>query len=146
MKTPREILLKRHQSAGPKLDKLRREVVSTALSHPRRAWHQCVGRGRLLPVCAALAVWRELIWPCRRVWAGTAALWVVIIAVNFLNLEESEPTQSGGGSSSAAFATFLAEQQRLLAELGDTAPSPPQPPPAAQRPRSEYQRANYSRC
>ena len=26
---------------------------------------------------------RELIWPCRRIWMGLAAVWVIILAVNF---------------------------------------------------------------
>src|SRR5260370_32007011 len=34
--------------------------------------------------------WRELLWPCPQAWAGLAAVWLVILAVNFLTAEKTE--------------------------------------------------------
>ena len=73
MKTPRDILLKRYQDAAPKLDAIRREVVEVAADVNRRK--QPV---RELIFAAALAnaikvLFQELVWPCRRTWAGLAA-------------------------------------------------------------------------
>ena len=82
MKTPREILLKRHQSANAKLDQLRREVLSTTLSHPIRDFRRDGREEKPLAVRALFVVWRELIWPCRRAWAGMAALWLVLWGIN----------------------------------------------------------------
>ena len=70
MKTPREILLERHQAAAPKLDAIRREVVEVAADVNRRK--QSV---RELTFAATLASairlsFLELVWPCRRIWAA----------------------------------------------------------------------------
>jgi hypothetical protein len=146
MKTPREILLTRHQSANPKLDKLRAEALSTVRSNPSHAPRPPVGREMALPVRAVLTVWRELIWPCRKTWAGIAVAWLMIIPLNFLILDKSETTRPGSGSASLDIRTFFAEQNRLIAELGETMPPSPPPPPAASRPRSEYRVTNRAHC
>ena len=138
MKTPREILLKRHQSANAKLDKLRSEVLSTAWSRQPRAVRQDVDAKTPLPVRAALAVWREVIWPCRRVWTGMAALWVVLWGIN-LRLADTPKTDARARSACApGMFEALEEQRRLLAELiapADNQPAePPRPNP---QPRSD---------
>ena len=60
MKTPREILLARHQAANAKLHEIRRAVVADL--SPRQT--------RELEMPFLLKLWRELFWPCRRTWAG----------------------------------------------------------------------------
>ena len=60
MRTPREILLRRHLSANPKLDDVRTKAVSAALSHAPRA-ERPAGRAGPWPVGAARAAWRELL-------------------------------------------------------------------------------------
>lgn len=72
MKTPREILLQRHQAADAKLNQIRREVIAQLEKPP-------VARAEWLPLCALLKLWRELIWPARRIWAGLATTWVFIL-------------------------------------------------------------------
>jgi hypothetical protein len=87
-------------------------------------------------------VWRELIWPSRRAWAGLAALWLVLLAVN-ARLSD-HPVQMAGARSPSAADIMLSweEQTRLLAELTQPAivHSAPVNPPAAPanppRPRS----------
>ena len=128
MKTPREILLSRHQSANTKLDDRRTKALSTAFSNaPCTARH---GRMEgLLPVRAALAVWRELIWPCRRAWAGMAALWVVMWGLNLGLADTQKADLSAPSASVSALFEALEEQRRVLAELIPPASSQPAEPP-----------------
>jgi hypothetical protein len=107
MKTPREILLARHQTANPKLDEIRRDVVAELTPRPAREPE--------LPF--VLKIWRELIWPCHRTWAGLAAVWLAILAFNH--------SQSDGGRAVTAKTTTppgemrlaLQEQRRVLTEI-----------------------------
>ncbi len=139
MKTPREILLRRHLSANPKLDEIRTEALSVALSNATRA-ERTAGRGGLWPVGAARAAWRELIRPCRGAWAGIVALWLVMWAMNWGLSDTPQAARSAPTTSAAAWIEALAEQRRLLAELvppASTASPRPQSPPRQPRPRSE---------
>ena len=70
---------------------------------------------RLTLVLAFGEWWRDVIWPCRRVWAGLAAVWVVILAGNF---SLHEPSQTlAVKSSPQEMITFFKDQQKFLAEL-----------------------------
>ena len=114
MKTPRVILLKRHQAVAPKLDAIRREVL-VGLKHKdtkTRSWTDnfvtlCLGGSKRL--------WLELIWPCRRTWAGLAVVWILILAAN-VSLREQSPATIKSGPSSEMIMT-LKDQQKILAEL-----------------------------
>jgi len=105
MKTPKEILLAKHQAAQPKLDEVRREIVAD------------LARSTPVPVIPfVLKLWRELILPRPRAWATVAALWVVIAG-----LKISTP----GGSHVVAQKSLTApevlaevrQQKRLFTEL-----------------------------
>ncbi len=144
-KTPREILFERHRDAEGRLDAIRERVLIQELTaagagteHSSRDVAQILAR---LPV----RIWNELFWPCRRIWAGLAAAWLVIAAINFQSLEGSASAQGGSSGASPVFWTFLVEQNRLLAEPGDVAPAPPQPP-APPGPRSDRREFNRVRC
>jgi hypothetical protein len=56
-------------------------------------------------------------WPWRRVWAGVAAAWLVILAGNLL-LPDPSPaiTAKSAAPSQEAIASFR-DQQKILAEL-----------------------------
>ena len=115
MRTPREILLEQHRSAAPKLDAIRRGVVEAAADANRRK--QPV---RELTFAATLAnavrlSFQELIWPCRRIWTGLAAVWILILAAN-VSLHEHSPAMAKSGPSSEMMMT-LKDQQKILAEL-----------------------------
>ncbi len=142
-RTPREILWERHRAAEGRLDAVRERVLARALS-PSNASSSTLSSNlaRL-----SIRIWKELFWSCRRIWTGLAAAWLVIIAVNFLSLDEAPATQSGRTDDSVSVWTFLLEQKRLLAELGEVEPTPPPAkPPVAPRPRSEYRPTNRARC
>jgi len=115
MKTPREILFVRHQTAAPKLDAIRREVVEAAADVNRRK--QPV---RELTFADTLAnairlSFRELVWPCRRIWVGLATVWVLILAAN-VSLREQSPAIAKSRPSSEMMMT-LKDQQKILTEL-----------------------------
>jgi hypothetical protein len=142
MKTPREILLTRHQSAYPKLDDRRRKALSTVFSNAPCRTRNAQMEG-LLPVRAALAVWRELIWPCRRAWAGIAALWVVMWGINRGLSDTQNAALNVSSVSAPALFEALEEQRRMLTELIPPANSQPAEPPRRNpRPRSDRQPAD----
>jgi hypothetical protein len=117
MKTPREILLERHRQAEPKLDEVRRKALDVvAAPSTGETWETTGDPGG--PILAALKkVWRELIWPSRRAWAGLAVLWLV---VGVANLEMKHSVQGVPPARPAPvreLAQGLEEQRRLLSEL-----------------------------
>jgi hypothetical protein len=85
MKTPREILFERHQSAQPALDDIRRQVVAGL--ETERSGDQPVhagesrGRPETRPE-ASWPGWREFLLPFRWHLAGLGAAWLVIAALS----------------------------------------------------------------
>jgi hypothetical protein len=85
-------------------------------------------------------IWRELIRPSRYAWAGMAALWVVMLAVNG-HLSDHRMIEAGAHSSSAQdMMQAWEEQNRVLAELTQPAFAVPAAPSNLPRPRSERER------
>ena len=123
MKTPREILLKQHRSAVPKLDAIRRGVVNVAADVNRRK--QPV---RELTFAATLAnairlSFRELILPCRRTWTALAAVWVALFIFNVSQRDKAELAARKLPPPSPEAILAWRQQERLLAELiGPSAP------------------------
>jgi len=132
MKTPREILLKRHQAVEPKLDAIRNNVVREG----RRA---AVPEFRVAGTATLpMSIWRELIFPCRRIWAGLAAVWIVILAVN-LSMRDHSPAVAMKSPPTSEMIMAWRQQQQLLTELigpNETRAAAP-PKPFAPQPRSE---------
>jgi hypothetical protein len=108
MKTPREILLAQHRPVESKLDAIRSEVVAQC----REGRRVVVAKSVLTYV--PLLLWRELIFPSRRTWAGIAAAWVLILVVNF-SLRDSG--QGGAAKVTAPEMMSFQEQQKLVNEL-----------------------------
>jgi|SRR5947209_10995455 len=84
--------------------------------------------------------WRSLLWPCPQAWAGLAAVWFVIFALNMIGDSGPRPAfELSATPLSPEFVAVMAEQRKLLAELLP----PPDPPPVghrqepADRPRSK---------
>jgi hypothetical protein len=115
MKTPRDILFARHQAAALKLDVIRREVVAElndqgtkeqSWAAPLAAW--LLGGSNKL--------WLELVWPCRRIWTGLAAVWILIFIVNVSQRDGSQTGIAKSTPSPEVMMTFR-DQQKLLNEL-----------------------------
>ena len=136
MKTPRDILFERHRGVVPKLDAIRHNAVAQAsrlspseeLEESKTGWK---------PVLRLL--WCELIFPSRRVWAGLAAVWILIIAAN-VSLYSHSPAAVARSSPTPELILAWRQQQWLLSDLlGPNEPraaAPPKrfsPPPSSQR-------------
>jgi hypothetical protein len=143
MRSPREILLGRHQATRAKLDEVRRRALATAFdtAEPARA----VEPGEDFPWLRALAqaLWAELVWPCRRVWIGLAMVWL-IIAVLHLAIDEAGVNRPARATRPGPqLANLLREQNQFRAQLLETrtleptAELPPDSIPKARRPRSQ---------
>ena len=134
MKTPRELLLAQHQAVAPKLDRLRERVVDAA--EPSRMPRQ--------PRRARFAeAWSEFFRIPRIAWAGLAAAWVVIIALNVASSETPPPKNRYAKAApprSPEMLQALREQRQLFAELVGSAPAPDaEAQRFVPRPRSEKQ-------
>ena len=124
MKTPRELLLGRHKTAGPRLDQIRHGIVDR------------IGTPRPF---VALKLWQELILPARRAWICLAAGWVVILALNLASGGDASVAIHETGPMDPESVIALQRQQRLMAQLidEDKEPSSPAKKTPEQRPRSE---------
>jgi hypothetical protein len=80
--------------------------------------------------------WREWLWPSPVAWAALAAVWLVIIALNFTVRLPAHETAKRTSPAATDIAVAFAEHRRLLAELTlpETTPRHPQMKPG---PRSE---------
>jgi hypothetical protein len=95
---------------------------------------------RLMLRIAFCTLWRELVWPCRRTWAGLAAVWLVLIAFNFTYTDRSQNVAGKSLMPPTEMRLAFQEQQRLLAEL--VGPPPPAAPPAESRRRNPQPRSD----
>jgi hypothetical protein len=129
MKTPREILFSRHQATLPKLDAIRREVVA-GLNRQDAKPPSFISALASWLLGGSKQIWQELIWPCRRIWAGLAAVWILIFIVNFSQRDGSQTMMAKSAPTAEMMMTFR-DQQKLLNELlADRSP-----PMEAERPR-----------
>ena len=159
MKTPREILLARHQAVEPKLDAVRRATLTALPSAsgagvppasvlwPSRLKNQQPGRPvdrwqpRRLPHYLEAA--REFLQRPRLAWSALAVAWLVIIALNFATPETSAPGSALATATPPASPETLQalrEQKRLFTELVGGTPTPDaETPRPAPRPRGAAQ-------
>ena len=153
MKTPRDILLARHQAATPKLDDVRRAALASgtgalASLSPAGAPACCSAsegacetgdrRGRLSHYLEAT---RHFLLRPRLAWSALAVAWLVILALNFATPETSAPGSALAKATPPATPETLQalrEQKRLFTELvGGTLPHDAETPRFIPRPRSE---------
>ena len=85
---------------------------------------------------------RSWLWPCPQAWAALAAVWVLLLAVNFSTRDRSAPN-TASANALPVMPYAWREQQKLLAELFPPEPAaPPRPhmkpaPVLPTAPRSE---------
>ncbi len=133
MKTPRELLLARHEADASKLDAIRASVLRVELAAPAAPAPTPLSLLRGFAVRA----WQELFWANRRAFAGLAAVWVTILAVNWQLAEPGGATLAAQDLRAPAFFLWTQENARLLAEMPDLASPPPAPRSDATRPQSQ---------
>lgn len=123
MKTPRDLLLARHQAAAPKLDALRRAVVNKLNNQATKEQSRPVSMVASLLGCSN-QFWQELICPCRQIWTGLTVIWLLLFIVNF-SQRDNLSSVSGKAIRSGAVTMSLQAQQRLLNELLADRTAPP---------------------
>ena len=133
MKTPREVLLQRHQSVTPRLDAIRQQVVAD-MTAP-------ADREPAPPIAARFL--REFLLPLRWHLAGMSALWL-LAALLSMDRPSTAPQTAKANSSPQVLAAALSENRRQLAEMinsptEDAATSAPVPQPFIPRRRSAIQ-------
>jgi len=137
MKTPREILLERHQDADVRLDAARHAVVGEMNNKGTKEQSRSVFFVTLFLRCSN-KIWLELFQPSRRIWATIATVWVGIFIVNF-SIRDNSSALAMKSSSSPGIMMSVQQQERLLAELTDPREARAAEPPKKSnaQPRSE---------
>ena len=90
--------------------------------------------------------WRDWLWPSPAAWAGLAATWVVILALNHAaapQLSATGPRFAGGINSYVLFSR-LAEETDLVSEMPTAPPTAERPRRAIPGPRSDARRRSLS--
>ena len=84
-----------------------------------------------------------LLWPHPAAWAGLAAVWLVILGLNYTTRDAFPRLAKGSLPAAPQLFMVFKEQERVLAELigPREAPVAERPKPASPRPRSERQQA-----
>ena len=118
MKTPREILLAQHRAAEPRLDDLRRTVVANELRHQNSKAQNWMSSFWAAFREVPNTLWRELVFPCRRLGAGLAAIWMAIAAIN-ISLCDHSPAPIEKSSSPSKTMAFRDRRELLNVLLED---------------------------
>jgi hypothetical protein len=73
----------------------------------------------------AMALWRELILPCRGIWTGLAAVWAIILVLNLPGGQRPAPMARNTSPPDHIMLAVLREQREMLTQfLEPLAPSP----------------------
>ena len=73
---------------------------------------------RRLTPATALSEWlKDVIWPCRRVWGGLAAVWMVILAGNLSLREHPQTFMKKSSPTPQEMIMAIKDRQSILAEL-----------------------------
>ncbi len=136
MKTPRELILQRHQSAEPKLKAIRGEdLAACTRATATQASRQPEPLFSLTFV--AMKFWQESIRPWRRIWAGMAAIWLVLLALNLATHETPKLARHKTAPPDPELLAALREQERWMRQWIEPIAPPPALPPKIPGPRSE---------
>ncbi|MEI7730589.1 MAG: hypothetical protein WCO56_13525 [Verrucomicrobiota bacterium] len=131
MKTPREVLLARHQAANAKLDALRREFVAEFNGTAPK--YEPVRNAGFLN-----QLWLELFWSSRKVWLGFVTTWMVLGLMHVVCLGTADSAMARAETDSPQMLALLREQNRLRVELTEALRSEPAAvSPFRPSPRSE---------
>lgn len=140
MKTPRELILARHQAAVPKLQEISPEDLAgyARASAARPVGSRQLGARRWFPV---IRLWEESLWPWRQAWLGMAAVWCVILLVHVSTRDIPTMARAKMPAPSPEVLTLLREQNQILTQLLEPAALPPPAAPKIPGPRSEQRPA-----
>jgi len=136
MKTPRELILQRHQSAEPKLKAIRGEDLA-ACTRATAAQPSQQPEPLFSLTFVAMKFWHESIRPWRRIWAGMAAIWLVLLALNLATRETPKMARHQTSPPDPELLAALRERERLMRQWFEPIAPPPAATPKIPGPRSE---------
>jgi hypothetical protein len=144
MKTPREILLKRHAPANEKLDAIRQKAIRVAAEANRQGAPDREFTFAATIFHALTIPFRELIWRAWRIWAGFVLVWLAIVAVNLADSDRGEIAESKSRSVQSGTLMAWGQEQKLFTDLLGPAdayeadkPKSVSPKPRSERPLSQ---------
>ena len=115
MKTPRELILERHQSAETKLKAIRAEDLAACTRSAAQASSQ---RPPAFDFSTAVVrFWQETFWPWRRAWIGMAAIWIFILGFSMAGGEAPRTASTKPYRPDPEALAVLQEQKHLLTQL-----------------------------
>ena len=88
--------------------------------------------------------WRDWLWPNPQAWAGLAAVWMVVLLLNWGGRDPVHVATASKTAPAPELLLALKEHRRLLAELIGTPPLAEPQKPFEPRPRSEVSRPTVS--
>jgi hypothetical protein len=115
MKTPRELILERHQPAEAKLKAIRAEDLAACTRSV--APSSCQAAPAFDLATAAVRFWQEALWPWRRAWIGIAATWAFILAFSVAAGETPRTASARPPRPDPEVRAVLRDQKQLLAQL-----------------------------
>jgi hypothetical protein len=115
MKTPRELILARHQSAEAKLKAIRAEDLAACVRSVGEASRQSTLAFGL--AAATRRFWQDTFGPWRRAWIGIGAVWFGLLVFSVATGGTSRTASTKPPQPDAEALAVLREQKELLAQL-----------------------------
>ena len=122
MKTPRELILERHESAETKLKTIRGEDLAACVRSAAQASPQ-----RLPALDLAAAVkrfWQDTFGPWRRAWIGIGVVWFGLLVFSLASGESPRTGYTKPPQPDPGVVTVLRVQKELLTQLLGSGDSP----------------------
>jgi hypothetical protein len=126
---------------GSKNEALWARIEKSLVHAPERQSTASAGSRPASEFGAVIAWWRAWLWPNPQFYLGLAAVWAVMLAVNWTTHESRLMVKHEAPPMTSETRTALTEQRRELVELLDLSAAPlPELKPQGSPPHSERQR------
>ncbi len=81
----------------------------------------------------------QLLWPCPQAWGALAAVWVLVLVLNFAGSEKAEVGVAKASVESREVLMAVKQQSRFRAELMSASDTPVAEPPKMSAPQSRIE-------
>jgi hypothetical protein len=113
------------------------DILKAAHAASSQPAHEPSPASGALFIRVVLVLWRELIFPCRRIWAGLAAVWMVILVLNMPGGEKHAELATISSPPDKQVLAVLREQREILAQFIEPMMPSPAIRPKTPGPRGE---------